>query len=191
MCRACYLQLRQLRAVRRSLSPDALRSLLHAVVACRLDYCNSLLVGLPARVIRRLQPVQNAAAGLFGGVCRRKQVTTILRDDLHWLPVDHRIQFKIDVMTYKALHELAPPYIRDLCASTSFKPPLRQHCSSDRGDLIVPRTRTVAFGRSAFAVAAQSIWNTLPVDLRRCPSLSTLRSELNTYLIRAAYNISD
>ena len=43
-------------------------------------------------------------------------MTSILRDDLHWLPVEHQIQFKIGVMTYKALHELAPPYICDVCS---------------------------------------------------------------------------
>ena len=54
MCRACNFQLHQLHVVRRSLSPDALRSLLHVFVACQLDYCNSLFVGLPLRHIRGL-----------------------------------------------------------------------------------------------------------------------------------------
>ena len=119
MCRAGYSQLRQLRVVHRSLSPDVLRSLLHAFVACRLDYCNSLLVGLQACDIHRLQSVQNAAARLFGGVSRREHVKPIIRDDPHWLPVERRIQFKICVMTYKAFHELAPPYLRDMCVVLS------------------------------------------------------------------------
>ena len=99
VCRACFVQLRQLRAVRRSLLSDVLRTLLNAFVSCRLDYCNLLLVELPQCDIRRLQSVQNAAARLYGGVSRRDHVTPILRDDLHWLPVFQRIQFKIGVLT--------------------------------------------------------------------------------------------
>ena len=86
----CYFQLRQC-VVCRSLSPDMLRSLLHAIVACRLNYCNSLLVGLPACDIHRLQSVQNAPARLFDGVSRREHMTQIFRDDLHWFPVERRI----------------------------------------------------------------------------------------------------
>ena len=141
VCRACYFQLRQLRFFRRSLSPDVIRSLMHAFVACRFDFCNQLLVGLPARDIRQLQSVQNSAARLFGGVSRSKHVTPIPRNDLHWLLIENRIQFKIgDTQNTKALHELAPPYIRDMCVPTWFNPALRRNRSSDRGDLIVPRT---------------------------------------------------
>ena len=42
ICRTCYFQLRQLRTVRRSQQPEILMTLLHALVSCRLDYCNSL-----------------------------------------------------------------------------------------------------------------------------------------------------
>ena len=118
-------------------------------------------------------------------------MTPILRDDLHWLPVERQIQFKIGVMIYKDLYELAPPYTRDMCVQTSSNTALRQSRSSDRGNLIVLRTRIVTFGRCAFAVAAASIWDNLPVDLCRYPSLSTFKSGLKTYLLRTAYNISD
>ena len=64
----CYLQLRQLRVIRRSLQPEVIRMLLHAFVACRLDSCNSLMFVLLACDINRLQSVQNAAAQLLGGI---------------------------------------------------------------------------------------------------------------------------
>ena len=43
----------------------------------------------------------------------------------------------------KALQELAPPYQRDMCVPTSSNRALRRNRSSDRDDLIVPRTWTV------------------------------------------------
>ena len=66
VCKSCHFQLRQLRVIRHSLSSDVLRTLLQAFVTCRLDYCNSLLVGLLACDISRLQSVQNAAGRLIG-----------------------------------------------------------------------------------------------------------------------------
>ena len=64
-------------------------------------------------------------------------------------------------MTYKGLHELALLYICYTCVPTSSNPALQRNHSSDRGNLIVPRTQTVTFGCCAFAVAAPSIWNTI------------------------------
>ena len=43
ICRSGFFQLRQLRSIRRSLTTDATQALLQAFIACRLDYCNSLL----------------------------------------------------------------------------------------------------------------------------------------------------
>ena len=88
---ATYLQHLQKRVIRSSLPSDLLRTLLQAFVTCRLDYCNSLLVGLPPCDTIRLQSVPNAAGRLFGGVPRFESVDHVLRDDLHWLPVKQRI----------------------------------------------------------------------------------------------------
>jgi len=63
-------QLRQLRPIVRSLTTEAARTLVHAFISCRLDYCNSLLSGLPDNLIKKLQSVQNAAARLITGTRR-------------------------------------------------------------------------------------------------------------------------
>ena len=86
ICRSGYFQLRQLRPVARSLTADAAKTIVHAFVACRLDYCNSLLHGITDSLFRRLQSVQNAAARLITGTRRRDHITPVLRD-LHRLPV--------------------------------------------------------------------------------------------------------
>ena len=67
ICRSGYFQLRQLRPVARSLTADAAKTIVHAFVACRLDYCNSLLHGITDSLFRRLQSIQNAAARLITG----------------------------------------------------------------------------------------------------------------------------
>ncbi|KAI4892322.1 hypothetical protein NFI96_003465 [Prochilodus magdalenae] len=53
---------RFLRRIRPFLSQEATQLLVQSLVISRLDYCNSLLAGLPLRAVRPLQLVQNAAA---------------------------------------------------------------------------------------------------------------------------------
>ena len=61
--RACFYQLCQLRTIRKCLTPETTRTLVQAFIGSRLDYCNSLLVGISAQLLQRLQVIQNAAAG--------------------------------------------------------------------------------------------------------------------------------
>ena len=72
-----------------------------------LDYCNSLLYGQPKCILKRLQSVLNSAARLIHLTSRYEHVTPLLIQ-LHWLPIEQRITFKIAVITFKALHGAAP-----------------------------------------------------------------------------------
>ena len=76
LSRSCFFQLRQLRTIRRSLSKEATRLILHAFVVSRLDYCNALFTGLPSKSIGNLQVIQNAAARHFGGLRKYDHVTS-------------------------------------------------------------------------------------------------------------------
>ena len=78
-----FFQLRQLWAVRRSLTTEAAHTLVHAFVSSRLDYCNSLLFNVGKE---RLQGIQNAAARLVTGSRKYDHIAPVLRS-LHWLPI--------------------------------------------------------------------------------------------------------
>jgi hypothetical protein len=88
----CYFHLSRLKTVRRTLDEKTTASLVSAFVTSRLDYCNSVLAGLPKSSIMPLQRVQNAAARLILGLGPRDHVTPSLQD-LHWLPLEQRITF--------------------------------------------------------------------------------------------------
>jgi len=107
VCRSGYCQLRQLRPITRSLSVEAAKSLVQAFISTRLDYCNAIFYGLPDRLMRRLQSVQNAAAWLITGASRHNHITPILQQ-LHWLSVRRRVDFKIAVLVFQCLISQAP-----------------------------------------------------------------------------------
>ena len=99
VCKAGFYHLRNIARVRKHLSFESNQVLIHAFVTSKLDYCNSFYHGLPDFLIKKLQYVQNSAARLLTGSCKYDHVTPILRE-LHWLPVQHRIIFKILTLTY-------------------------------------------------------------------------------------------
>ena len=70
------------------------QTLVVALVHSRLDYGNSVLVCVPAYLLRRLQSVLNAAARLIFHLKRSDRITDALVS-LHWLRVPERIQYKV------------------------------------------------------------------------------------------------
>jgi len=188
VCSSSFFQLRQLRVIRRTLSCDVLKTLLHAFIATRLDYCNSLFYGLPKRDLQKLQLVQNAAARLFGGLRRFNHITPVMKQ-LHWLPIKQRTDFKIATLTYKSLHQLAPQYLAEMCRPVANILYLTNHRSAARGDLIFHGWNTVSHGQRGFDYSAPVIWNALPARIRGSDSILTFKKELKTYLFKQAYNI--
>ena len=163
--RTCFYQIRQLRSVRRSLSDDATKMLIHAFMSSRLDYCNFLLYGATAQVTRRLQSVLNAAARLVTGLGRFEHITPTLHKQ-HWLPIRQRIDCKIALLVYTSLHGCSPSYLCDYCIPLSATNPCHEMCSVTRGDLHQPRARTQHFDIHSFRSSASTVWNSLPTDIR-------------------------
>jgi len=114
LCRSVYYQLRQLRPVVRSITEDAAKMVAHAIIFSRLDYCNSLLCGIAGNLLQKLQSVQNAATRLIMRTGRRQHITPVLQE-LHWLPVRQRVDFKMALLVYKALHGQLPQYLAEDC----------------------------------------------------------------------------
>jgi len=90
----CFAALRQLRQIRNSVPTATFQSLVAALVLYRLDYGNSVLVGLLIHLVRRLKSVQNAATRL---ICRLRRFDLVpdALVSLHWLRVPERVVYKI------------------------------------------------------------------------------------------------
>ncbi len=113
MCSKAFGGLYKIRQIRKCLSIDTTKSLIHAFVTSHMDYCNALLVGIPQYQVQRIQRVLNAAARLIYHCPRFSHITPVLIA-LHWLPVKYRAEFKIALLVYKALNNMAPIYISEL-----------------------------------------------------------------------------
>lgn len=186
--RSCFYQLRQLRSIRRSVSDDAMRTLVQAFVTSHLDHCNAALYGVADVVIRRLQAAQNAAARLITGIRRNQHITPTLRDVLHWLPVPQRITYKIALMAFDCIHGRCPAYFEGICTPVHSVPARARLRSADHGELIISRTRTVRFGPRSFRVSAPTVWNSLPDSLKsEDTSREQFKRLLKTVLFERAY----
>ena len=113
ICKSSHYHLRNIGKIRKYLDESSTKTLIHAFVTSKLDYCNALLNGLPKYQINRLQLVLNTAARVVSHTRKYEHITPVLIG-LHWLPVSYRITFKILLLTYKALNNLAPSYLSDL-----------------------------------------------------------------------------
>ena len=182
VCKSAYYMIYNLRRIRKYLDKDITKDIVHACITNKLDYCNGLLYGIPDCQIVRLQRVQNTCARLICGCSKFTRITPILRN-LHWLPVRQRITFKILLIVYKALLGQAPTYIKELL---NFKP--NQHnrnLRSSRDTLLlqIPSIKTkITLGDRAFACAAPKLWNNLPFEVRKSPSVNVFKSKLKTLL---------
>ncbi|KAI4903347.1 hypothetical protein NFI96_001973 [Prochilodus magdalenae] len=179
LTRSCRFLLYNIRRIRPFLSQEATQLLVQSLVISRLDYCNSLLAGLPLRAVRPLQLVQNAAARLIFNLPKFTHVTPLLRS-LHWLPVVARIRFKTLMLAYKAKNGPAPPYLMAMVKSRSVPRALR---ASSTARLEPPSLRT--HGRQAsrlFSVLAPKWWNELPLGVRTAESLAVFKRRLKTHL---------
>ena len=138
------------------------------------------MYGLPQCQISKLQRVQNAAARIALDLCKFCHITPALRQ-LHWLPVVKRIQFKILLLTFKAIHGLSPPYINELI---TVKPKSTYGLRSNISTLLLPPTQKMlpTLGACSFAAAAPALWNKLPAHIRNVASLNSFKKSIKTFI---------
>ena len=103
---------------------------------------------------------------------------------LHWLPLKARIQYKVLLLVFKALHGLAPEYISQLL--TTYKP-LRSLRSANEHLLVEPRANLATVGDRAFSVYAPRLWNKLPSGIRHADGLPQFKSTFKAHLFQSIY----
>ena len=174
--------LRMLRRVKHLLSQTHRNTLVQALVISRLDFCNVVYLGLPIKWLSKLQLVQNQAARLITGTSRWDHISPVLRL-LHWLPCARRIEFKALCVMFRAFKQHGPLFINNM--AIHYHPP-RALRSADQDFAVIPLVRLISFGGRSFRARAASLWNLLPLPLRKSTVLITFRKALKTFLFGAS-----
>ena len=155
-------------------------SIVTALVRSHLDYCNAVLSDLPAStLVPESYMLQHVLFWTVGHV-------TMAVQELHWLPVTERIQYKLFcLMVHQSLLGHMPVCISDLLTSVPTIPAQSALRALLSGDLVVQWTRQ-RIGDKAFSVATLQTWNRLPRELRLLRSTTTFRCQLKTFLFQSA-----
>ena len=162
-----YGSLRKISSIKGSLSKSNLETFIHAFISSCLDYCNILYVGLPKKLIVRLQTLQNAAIRLIFNVHSRHPVSSFFTE-LHWLNIEQRITYKVLLMVYKTVHGLAPDVLKDMIS-------IRNNDTLHLNTIYFNSTK---YGKRAFVHYVPRYWNNIPVELRRKNNVSSFKTAL-------------
>ena len=169
-------KLRNISKMKPFLSPSQLETITQSLVISSLDYCNSLYYGANSTVLKQLQLIQNRACRIIKGLKRRDGIEPYLQE-LHWLKIQERIEFKILLLTFKAIHGLAPPYLSNLVKYNSL--------GSRDIILFCPSSSST----KAFSAAAPKLWNNLPPSIKQLSDINIFKRMLKAHLFRKSYNL--
>ena len=162
--RYCFRLLRNVVKRRYLFNNEQLKLIVNSIIVCKLDYCNSLYYGVNKYLLNQLQLIQNAAAKAIVGLYKFDHLGDTLQE-LHWLPIIYRIDFKILLIVFKCLNGMGPDY---LCSMLNFA-----HFNHSIY-LVEPRTFS-SFGDRSFQKIAPKLWNELPCHIKKHHLLKHLK----------------
>ena len=182
VCKASMASVRNIGRIRKYLDNNTAKLLVNSLITSKIDYCNSLLGSIPSNKLQSLQRLQNICVRIITRTKKYDHITHHMRD-LHWLPVEYRVKYKISLLLYKS-HQIGPGYLADV---TPRYVPRRQLRSEDLHLINVPSSRTKSFGDRAFSYSSAVLWNSLPLSIRSIQNLSTFKRKLKSYFFKMAY----
>ncbi len=106
------------------------------------------------------------------------------RKEIHWLQIEARCKFKIITLTWKALNNMGPTYIKDQLKVKTYRHGL---CSNNTIVLEIPKTNLIISGNRAFCKSAPVLWNDLTDDLKNSEKFITFKTRLKTKLFKDYY----
>ena len=141
--------------------------LVQKLIIFKTDFCNSLYKNLPQVRLKKLSSILNSGIRFIYGIKDRQKDLFPYYMMAHILPIEHRVSFKICLMTYKIFYGLAPQYLDDLLEkAVDDTKNTRSNPDHDMLKLKVPRFAKTNLESRRFSVHAPELWNSLPHYLR-------------------------
>ena len=163
------------------------KQLVHCLLFSKLDYCNGLYYGLPDVQLKRLQKLQNSCVRfLYGKRIKPWDSITPFLKEAHFLPIKERIQFKIALMVFKSINNIAPDYLRKhITVKGQLNRSLRHE--NDFFLLETPSLPRLKKTHRGISQAAPKIWNNLPYEVRSSNDIITFKKNLKTHLFAKTF----
>ena len=116
---------------------------------------------------------------------KRQHVTPLLKQ-LHWLPIQTRIDYKLATLAFRHFDGSLPQYLSSRL--DTYRPSRSLRSRNDRL-LRVPRWKLKSFRYRSFSYQGPVVWNSLPTDLKLSSSLASFKSKLKTHLFKKSYSL--
>ena len=182
-----YFYLKNFYRVADKLTHDLKVQLVTTYILPLLDYCNILLFSATKTSHAKLQKLMNNAVRFIfnlSGKRKRKLPITPYLKKLHFLPIEHRIIYKLCLLVFKSIHGTAPKYLSDLIVPRVMHSGLRSSKDLYCLDFNIPKS---TYGEHAYSFIAPYHWNKIPLDIRMSSSVEVFKCSLKTYLFTCAY----
>ena len=115
---------------------------------------------------------------------RKRDHITPLLNELHWLPVKFRCEYKIATLAYRHFDDTILSYLSASLCTYQTSRTLR---SSNEKLLKIPKRNLISVGDRSFSFIAPTVWNSLPTSLRNLPTLSDFKAQLRTFPFQQAF----
>ena len=186
--KTCNNNLRKIGRIGSRLAKHMKIQLVHGLIHSVLDYCNGTYYSLTGVQLQKLQKIQNSAARLILGLKGKKrfQPITPKLQELHFLPIKYRIQFKISLLVFKCLNNIAPPYLSSLLSLRKINTHFLR-ADNDFFLLDAPQEPRCKKTLGSFSHCAPKVWNNLPYYLRTHINVNAFKRDLKTYLFQKAF----
>ena len=116
----CFYTLKNMFRIRLCLDESWAKTMVHTMITSRLDYCNVILCGLPDSTLKHITKIQRMSARFVSQRAKYDHITPTMKQ-LHWLPIRHRIHYRVLLLTYKSMDGLAPSYLEELIKNRPMK----------------------------------------------------------------------
>ena len=178
-----YVMIKNIARIRPFLDKETCKTIVQALIASRLDYCNSLLLGSSEYQLDKLQCIQNMACRV---ICNRWKFDHISADmrELHWLCIKEWIIYKIAILTFQCRSGTAPVYLKEVLPAGHIK---TLH-SANNDTLPVTKSKLALVHKALFQSMAPRIWNDLPRHIRCENNEETFKNKLKTHLFNISYD---